>query len=185
MIKPFVLVVTGLPCTGKSSIAQSLAKHFALPFISKDGFKELLFDELGWSDRDWSRKLGRASFRLLFYALEAQLDVGRSSIIEGNFHPDFHNQTLHDLKQRHGCDIFQIYCHCEPNIVLERFRARWERGERHPGHADNITMPEMETLVQEKSLALDIEGTTWNVDTSDFAKLEIEALITALSEKIL
>ncbi len=180
MHKPVVIVISGLPCTGKTALGQKIAQHFSMPFMTKDGFKERLFDELGWSDRNWSRKLGRASFSLLFYILETQLEVGRSAIIEGNFDPKFHNQILSDFKHKYDFSAFQIYCHTLPDLLLERFRARWQSGQRHPGHTDNITLPEMELLVQQQPVKLEIDGITFDFDTSDFQKLETEALFKAL-----
>ena len=182
MLKPLVIVISGLPCTGKTALGKKIAQHFSLPFMTKDGFKERLFDELGWSDRAWSRKLGRASFKLLFYILETQLEVGRSTIIEGNFDPKFHNQILNNFQKRFDAQVFQIYCHTKPEVLLERFKARWERGERHPGHGDNVTLPEMEVLVHQEPVLLEIDGTTWNLDTTDLERLDIRALMTALSK---
>ena len=37
-----------------------------MPYLSKDLFKETLFDTLGWDDRGWSQQLGSASMALLF-----------------------------------------------------------------------------------------------------------------------
>ena len=45
--RPMLLVVTGLPCTGKTTLGKYLASQLKLPFIHKDGIKETLFDLLG------------------------------------------------------------------------------------------------------------------------------------------
>ena len=60
----FFAIVTGPPGAGKSTLAEYLARELCLPLISKDGIKEILFDTLGWHDREWSKKLGHASFEL-------------------------------------------------------------------------------------------------------------------------
>jgi predicted kinase len=182
--KPLVIVVSGLPCTGKTTLGKRIAREFSLPFFSKDGFKERLFDELGWSDRAWSKKLGLSSYKLLFYALEAQLEAGCSSIIEANFYPEFHAQILNDFQQQYNCEFFEIHCHGLPEILLERFRIRWESGARHPGHADNVTLPEMEQLVYQKPFRLELAGTTWDLDTGDLETLEIKTLISELYARV-
>lgn len=46
---PLVLV-TGLPASGKTTLAQGLAAMLELPLIAKDRYKELLFDVLGVKD---------------------------------------------------------------------------------------------------------------------------------------
>jgi predicted kinase len=184
MKKPLTIVISGLPCTGKTTLGKRIARAFSLPYFSKDAFKEPLFDELGWSDRTWSKKLGLASYKLLFSVLEAQLAARRSSIIEANFYPEFHTQVLNDFKQRYEAEFFQIYCHAQPQILLERFRARWESGARHPGHADNVTLPEMEQLVYQKPFRLELVGTTWDLDTSNLETLEINTLIDELQTRV-
>ncbi len=182
--KPLIIVISGLPCTGKTAIGKRTAREFWLPYFSKDAFKERLFDELGWSDRVWSKKLSLVSYKLLFDVLEAQLEVGRSSIIEGNFDPLSHASILNDFQKQYKAEFFQIHCHSQPDVLLERFRARWASGARHPGHADNITLPEMEQLVYQKPFRLELDGLTWDLDTSDLAKLEIDSLFAALQEHL-
>jgi 2-phosphoglycerate kinase len=50
--KPMVIVITGPPCAGKTTIARRVAERFSLPWMGKDMVKELLFDALGWQDRE-------------------------------------------------------------------------------------------------------------------------------------
>jgi predicted kinase len=184
MKKPLVIVISGLPCTGKTTLGKRIARAFSLPYFSKDAFKEALFDELGWSDRAWSKKLGLASYKLLFSILEAQLVVGQSCIVEANFYPEFHDQILNDFKRRYDTEFFQIHCHTQPDILLERFRTRWESGTRHPGHADNVTLPEMEQLVYQKPFRLELAGITWDLDTSKLEKLETASLLAAIQAEL-
>ena len=39
-----VIVLTGMPATGKSTICKALAAHFGFPVMEKDAIKEVLFD---------------------------------------------------------------------------------------------------------------------------------------------
>jgi ATPase family associated with various cellular activities (AAA) len=48
---PRVVLITGLPGTGKTTVGRRIADHFGWPFITKDAFKELIFNGLGWSDK--------------------------------------------------------------------------------------------------------------------------------------
>ena len=58
MTRPLLIVVTGAPCAGKTTLARRIAETFRLPLIAKDDIKESLFDSLGWKDREWSKQLG-------------------------------------------------------------------------------------------------------------------------------
>ena len=53
----YFVIITGPPASGKTSLGIKLVTELKLPFIFKDGIKELLFDSLGWKDRDWSKNL--------------------------------------------------------------------------------------------------------------------------------
>ena len=177
-----LVVVTGAPATGKTTLGRRLGHDFALPFFSKDDMKEGLFDALGWSDREWSRKIGAASFRLLFAIAEAQLAAGRSLILEGNFRPEFDTPRFRALLTRHPCAPFQVYCAASPDVLLSRFEARWEAGARHPGHAEHEQMADFAanhlTLGAYAPLALG--GALHTLDTTDFARLDLAPLYAQL-----
>ena len=71
---PLIIVVSGAPCTGKTTLGRRIAQEFRLPFLSKDAFKESLSDTLGRGDLEWSKKLGVASIMLLFEQIATQLE---------------------------------------------------------------------------------------------------------------
>src|SRR5579884_2907042 len=116
-----LIIISGPPGTGKTTLGKRLAKELSLPFIHKDGIKELLFDKLGWSDRAWSKTLGIASYALLFYFLETQLSAGRSCIVESNFHADFDTERFLALKAQYDFEPLQICCMADGEVVFQRF----------------------------------------------------------------
>ena len=130
---PLVVVVTGPPAGGKSTVADDIGTDLRLPLLTKDGIKETLFDSLGTGDREWSKRLGEATWHLLFHVLRAQLRAGCSVVVEGNFEPDYANQQFASLP---AFRVVQVYCHAPDDELLERFRERSDSGDRHPGHLD-------------------------------------------------
>ena len=74
---PLLVIVTGPPCTGKTTLARRLAADLGLPLMSKDTIKETLFEVLGVPDRAGSKRLGGASMELLYTFIEAQLAAGQ------------------------------------------------------------------------------------------------------------
>ena len=175
---PLLLIISGPPCTGKTTLGRRLADDLRLPFIHKDGFKELLFDSLGWSDREWSKRLGQASYQLMFYFAETLLKAGCSFALEANFYPEFHTGLFRALQQKCPFNPLQVNCQARPEVVLERFRARSHTSERHPGHVDDSTLSELATaLSSNRYLPLPLGGEVWVVDTTDFAKLDYPTLL--------
>jgi predicted kinase len=79
-----VVVVSGAPGAGKSTLAVPLAHALGFPLLSKDVIKESLFDSVGQVDADAlasSRRLGGATMELL-WRLAAECP---SVVIEADF----------------------------------------------------------------------------------------------------
>src|SRR6185369_706016 len=122
-----------------------------------------------WSDRAWSRKLGSASMRLLFVALEAELRAARSCIVEANFNADYDAPQFLDLQAHYPFRAVQIQCCAQCETLLGRFKTRAMSGERHPGHAEQGQYEEHRmTLLDGRSEPLPLAGTLYELDTSDF-----------------
>ena len=141
-VNPALVIVTGPPGAGKSTLARLIAPRVSLPLVSKDGIKEVLYDTLGWHDRECSQKLGHASMALVFYCIEQALAAGCSLMAEAAFIPEFHLPRLLQLRDEHPFELVQIYCTACEAELFRRVRRRWDAGQRHPGHADQAVTPE-------------------------------------------
>ena len=172
---PSIIVVTGLPCTGKTTLSRWLACQLHFPLIHKDGIKEILFDTLGWGDVDWSKRLSGASVELFFHIAEAVLVGGSSLILESNFDPQLALPRFRQLEECSGTGIIQVCCTASIETILQRFQAR--SGSRHPGHGDDLYLQEFKTRVkQNRPMAMEI-GTLIEVDTTDFQQVAYEHIL--------
>jgi predicted kinase len=182
MAEPLLVIVSGLPCTGKTTLGLRLASDFQLPFVNKDGIKELLFDRLGWKDRAWSKKLGLASYDLLYYFVEQMLQAGRSSIVESNFKGDVDTPKFLSLKLKYPYLPFQIVCQTAGQVLVERFRRRSESGIRHPGHVDGMNYAEFHAVLRKGEYEpLPLGGELLTVDTTDFDAMDYAGITAALA----
>jgi len=158
MKQPLLIIVSGPPSSGKTTLAKSIAQKFNLPLITKDNLKEILFDTIGWKDREWSKKVGSASFAIMHYFLDSLMATGQSIIIEGNFKTEFESQHLKPRLIKFNYKAIQIMCQCDGKILFDRFKQRSESGERHPGHCDTLNYEELkDSLLIGKYEPLDIE----------------------------
>ncbi|HEU5437980.1 MAG TPA: ATP-binding protein [Ktedonobacterales bacterium] len=179
---PLLVIVSGAPCTGKTTLAARLAADLRLPLIAKDTVKETLFDALGWSDREWSRRLGGASVRLLFVFAEAVLRAGRPAVLESNFSREWDTPHFAALRERVAFEPLQIVCTTERETLLARFAARWVAGERHPGHVEAAQLPELAAALDDGRYgALPIGGEALTLDTTDFAAVIYDVVRAAVA----
>jgi predicted kinase len=131
---PLLVLVTGPPATGKTTIAIEIARQLRLPAFHKDQFKERLADELPGDDLPWSQSLGRAAFVLLYHAGQVLIDAGYSCLLEANFHPELSLPELRRIAA--GADVAQVVCAGDPAVLVDRYLARHDAGPRHPVHLD-------------------------------------------------
>ena len=136
-MRPFLLLVSGPPASGKTTLARLLAGRLGWPLLGKDSFKEALFDSLGVGDADWSRRLSEAAFARQSEAADRILARGGSLVIEGNFRAA-HRPALAALAARHGAVLAQVACRASPATLAARRAARANTADRHAGHLDRI-----------------------------------------------
>ena len=185
MSKPLLVIISGPPCTGKTTLGKKISKEFSLPFINKDGIKESLFNDLGCNNRETSKKLGVASYTLLYYFIESLLSAGVSFVAESNFKPEFENERFLNFKKKYDFEPFQVLCHTNGEILFERFKTRSESGERHPGHVDHLNYDEFrEALLKGGYEKLDIGGIIFDIDTTDFSSIDYNKLSDSIKSAI-
>lgn len=131
---PWLLIVTGPPAAGKSTLGKRLAEDLRLPLLTKDGFKETLFDSLGCHSVERSQQLGGAAYDLLFHAAAALLRAQRDCVIEANFDVEGSILSFKRLQVETPYRPLQLVCHARPETLASRYEARHRSGERHPGH---------------------------------------------------
>jgi len=186
--RPTVLIVTGAPAAGKTTLSRRLARELSLPLVSKDDIKETLFDTLNGSDDEaWAKQLGIASWHLLYQHAENLVTAGISLITESNFEARFADERWQQLQKKHGFRIIQLLCWADDEIVTQRYLARIADGSRHPGHVDRIqasTDRYDAAALRERFTFLNLPGERQAVDTGRLNTNEYDALLYWLRERL-
>jgi glucokinase len=134
MRKFHLLIITGLPGTGKTTLARELSQRHGVPLICKDAIKEPLLDMLG--SQLASRELSNISFAVMFSLATELLAPGRSLILEGNFRAGEHERPLLATLPAAAPQITQVLCRADEQERRSRLLQRATDTTRHPGHRD-------------------------------------------------
>ena len=156
---PLLIVVTGMPSSGKTTVAEALARRLQLPLIAKDDIKESLYETLGTGDVAWSGRLGDAAYGVMFALAQAALGSGASLILEANFFVD--QRTSFEQLPAHR--LVQIHCAAPLEVLVDRYARR----ERHPGHHDADKIAELPARFESGAHApLGLAGELIELDTT-------------------
>ncbi|WP_221089164.1 AAA family ATPase [Deinococcus aquaedulcis] len=129
MTPPLLLVLTGLPAAGKSTLGEALARDLQLPFVTKDEYKGLLLARQPDLPRDIS---GPLSFDLMWHVAGVTLRAGVSTVLETHFYRGVSEAHLLRLAQTHGARLAQVFCTAPLDVLRARHAARVASGAR-PG----------------------------------------------------
>lgn len=186
-----LIILAGMPATGKSTVAASLSRAFGYPILEKDNIKEGLFDELGFENYAQKRKLDHAANEVLLRILEAMLKAGNSLIVDNNF-DTVSAKKLCVLLETYQPACVTIFLNGDPQVLYERYAERDNRHARHLGHVlqdhyppregDSLyytmTPEEFDEKFFKRGMAqFRCPGERIDMDMTDFSKVSIEDLI--------
>lgn len=168
---PLLVVVTGMPSSGKTTVAEGLAARLSLPLIAKDEIKESLYESIGADDVAASARLGAAAYALIFGLARTMLGSGVPLIVEANFFRDQEGDFASLPEHR----LAQVHCHAPLPVLLDRYAGR----SRHAGHQDAEKIKELPARFESGAhSALVLTGELIQLDTTDIVDLD------ALAERI-
>lgn len=113
----FVLWFTGLPSSGKSTLADAVSvelKKYNIPFEKIDGdvVRRTISKDLGFSKKDIEENGRRAS------SLAKNFTKKKICVLASIISP--YKNTRNHIRRKIGRDFIEIYTKCDPNICVQR-----------------------------------------------------------------
>ncbi len=176
----------GGPATGKTTLGKRIAKTLQIPYFSKDGIKEPIFNHVGcpvtWSAQGplAGEKMDEASVSILLYLMEEQSRAGKACVIDSTFQ-EKELSRLNALRRRFPIFPIQVHCQTEPTELARRYQRRAEIRNRHPGHLDHQLAAEFDAdALQKKYRPLELGGPVFRIDTTSLQENPVQILLKSL-----
>lgn len=192
----YCILVTGIPASGKSTMARFLAEACGLPVISKDRIKECMYDTIGFRSREEKVKLGTASMQIMYDLAEELMKSARPFILENNFE-NVSKEGLLTILKKYKYKAITVTLTGDYKIIYQRFLERNRDPGRHPGHVVNDCYPGSKEINNPVQISYEsfVEGITQRgmdsftangpqiiLDTTDFGRLDREDLVRRIQD---
>ncbi|WP_312952520.1 AAA family ATPase [Superficieibacter sp.] len=140
-----VILVNGVPASGKSTVAQQIAHRFTLPLLAIDEIKEPFMAQFTDIDRGFNRRLGLAAYEVI-WSIVARGPAGCTFVIDAwfGFQP---REALARFLQNAGVSgVLEIWNQISAQTAVSRYAQRLEQ--RKPGHPGEEYLPELAALTR-------------------------------------
>lgn len=119
--RPVLVVVSGLPGTGKSRFARALAPRLPAAVLESDALRKRLFPQPTHGPEE-SVRLFAACHALA----ERLLRQGRSVILDATSLLERHREPLYHIADRTGAKLILVWVEAPPEVVRQRLARRRE-----------------------------------------------------------
>ncbi|MHB1910996.1 MAG: AAA family ATPase [Acidimicrobiales bacterium] len=138
---PRLVLVGGMPASGKTTLAHELGRLIPCPVVCRDEIKEGLVHGSGGMSPSWGAPVAEEAFALFYRALETLLRSGCSVVAEAAFAFKLASGEIGQLARL--SDACLVYCRIDRAIAIRRFNARSGDPVRQSSHPDHEVLAAM------------------------------------------
>ncbi len=143
--RPTLVVVSGLPGTGKSRFCRDLRKRTGVVVLESDALRKLLFRRPTHSARE-SQRL----FAAIHAAIERLLAAGVASALDATNLAERHREPLYEIAEKQGAKLLLVDVTAPPEVVRSRLAGRAQGADRRDlSDADAAVYERMRRQVEE------------------------------------
>ena len=117
--QPAIIVVSGLPGTGKSYFCRRLAERLPFLILESDALRKLLFPVPTYSASESAHL-----FRTIYYLIEELLRKGIPVILDATNLEERHRERIYNIAERLNARLIMVRVEAPPELVQKRLKAR-------------------------------------------------------------
>lgn len=182
-----LVLIAGMPGSGKTTFAEYLSRNCQIPLICKDRLKETLWEIIRYDGglQEQAQKYGALAYDLSFQFCKALMQCGMPLIFESNFGgecPDVLRQLIGEYDYR----VVTVLFDGDMAVIHRRFLAREQTAERHPGLASGKRFVRFEDFCQamEPCRNFSFGDVLIRVDATDFRQVSYKAILKEVMEAL-
>ncbi len=122
--RPPLVLVSGLPGTGKSRLCRKLRARTGAVVLESDAARKLLFPQADYSFTE-SRRL----FRAIHAAIERLLAAGAPTVLDATNLAEWQRQPLYAIAESQGARVIAVKVEAPPSVVHRRLARRARRSD--------------------------------------------------------
>jgi predicted kinase len=165
---PVLVIVSGLPGTGKSHFSARLAKKLDFVILESDALRKLLFPSPVYSKEESSYL-----FQIIHRLLEQLLKKGASVILDATNLSESHREHLYHIAERCHTKLFIVEVKAPPLLVYNRLKRRHSAQNKEETKSD----ADWEVYRQMKPTVEKIRRRHYSIDTSQDISHAIDKVV--------
>jgi predicted kinase len=147
-----LVLVCGLPATGKSTVSRNIARNLKATALSTDIIRKQLFRRPTYTNEE-----KRLIYKVMLLVTEYLLRSDRNVVLDGTFYKRGLRQQVYDVSKRTGAKLAIVECRTSGNNIKRRMGRRAKR-KNDPSDADYEVYKKIKQdfePIQRKHLVLD------------------------------
>jgi predicted kinase len=120
--KPVIIMLSGLPGTGKSYLSRKLAERLPFMIVESDAVRKELFPRPSYSARE-----SASVFGVVHYIIRDLLQNNISVIFDATNLEEKHRETIYRIAERTRTKVILVNLEAPPEIVKQRLESRTQK----------------------------------------------------------